>query len=121
MGPGTGFDDDAIMLDKRGSEICPRSFDVSPAAGYNQGRSHRRMRDRLHGPHSALVALYGEYYASVAAYNERWRLPQQRLTAEKAMYAADRQRRYQEGVKKDDQGPTGAANHRCEIATTVSA
>ena len=60
MGPETFFGDDAIMLGKRGRAVCRRSFEVSPASGYNQWRPHRRMHERLHGAKASLEPLYSD-------------------------------------------------------------
>ena len=106
MGHEAGFGDDAIMMAKRCRAVCRRSFEISPDAGYNQWRPHRRMREGMHGANAPLEPLYGEYYADVAAYSERRRRMHQRLTSAKAAYEVDRKRRRVEADKKDDQEPT---------------
>lgn len=98
--PLDGFDDDAIMLAKRGHKLALQEVQVSSDAAHNQCRSYVRHERRNFGDGCSREPLYQEFYASVESYRERWLEDQDKVGMEYADSAAN-------GTQKGKKGKAG--------------
>ena len=76
-----GFDEDAIMLEKRGHQLALRAVEVSSAAAHNQWRPYVRLEKRKRGDDCSLGPPYQEFYDDVRDYRVRRQASQDEVAA----------------------------------------